>query len=509
MQNRAQVTEHLCAMNFLSIAVSHITIIFYLLGSATPAQAARLALVIGNDSYTQVAVLKNARNDARLMAQTLRDAKFDVRLLENADGKNLWRAVEALGKRIQSGDEVVFFFSGHGVQIEGDAVLLPVDIKAESDKQVLREGLRLLDVQDEFKNAKVSLLVIDACRDNPFPKQGTRTIGGGRGLLVPEVKGQAIIMSAGRGQKALDFVPGKSNNNGLFTYEFVRAIKSGLDVRNALVQVRDNVDDAAKRVNAEQRPSLIDDLRGQFYFFTSPTSSVSGVGGVTTNSNARLQTADEVEQQAWNTAVQSNSSAGFGEYLAEYPRGKFVASAKVQLADSRLLSNQSAATSELDGFILLPDGVARDKVTGLEWMRCSLGQTWDGITCQGRAGRYTFEGAQQATPFGWRVPTIHELNSLVYCSNELNRIREAKFDDGGVPLMNTCQGESGKDYLQTTIRTNVFPNSAGNLYWSSSSHVVNRSYAWVVYFVTGGVNDDAQSNFNYVRLVRASQSPNN
>jgi uncharacterized caspase-like protein len=167
------------------------------------AHAARLALVIGNDAYSHVDKLQNARNDARLMAQTLREAKFEVTTLENQDSKNLFRAIEAFGKRVQSGDEVVFFFAGHGVQINNDAVLLPIDIKAESDKQVLREGLQLSDVQEALKDAKVSLLVIDACRDNPFPKQGTRSIGGLRGLIAPEVRGQAVIMSAGRNQKSL------------------------------------------------------------------------------------------------------------------------------------------------------------------------------------------------------------------------------------------------------------------------------------------------------------------
>jgi formylglycine-generating enzyme required for sulfatase activity len=296
--------------------------------SISSAQAARLALVIGNDAYSHVDKLANARNDARLMAQTLREAQFEVTMLENQDGKSLFRALETFGKRVQSGDEVVFFFAGHGVQINNDAVLLPTDIRAESDKQVLREGLQLSDVQDALKDAKVSLLVIDACRDNPFPKVGTRSIGGTRGLIAPEVRGQAVILSAGRNQKALDRVPNGSGNNGLFTHEFVKSIKGGLDLRAALVQVRDSVDDQAKRINHDQRPSVVDDLRGNFYFF----APVTIVTTAPSTPAVRLQTADEIEQQAWDATQQANSAAAFNAYLSEYPKGRFASAARVRLA---------------------------------------------------------------------------------------------------------------------------------------------------------------------------------
>jgi formylglycine-generating enzyme required for sulfatase activity len=239
---------------------------------ALPAQAARLALVIGNDSYQQVSPLKNAGNDAKLMASALRSAGFDVSDHFNLDRNRLYEAIDGFQRRLGKGDEVVFYFSGHGVQVDNEPMLLPTDIQANDEKKLKREALPLLYVQDALKDARVSLLVIDACRDNPFPKQGTRSIGETRGLRPPDVvKGQAIILSAGRNQKALDSVPGEpSQRNGLFTHEFVRVMRTpGLDVRSALVKVRDDVEDKAARVNHEQRPSLMDDMRGNFYLQAS------------------------------------------------------------------------------------------------------------------------------------------------------------------------------------------------------------------------------------------------
>jgi formylglycine-generating enzyme required for sulfatase activity len=239
---------------------------------ATPVWAARLALVIGNDSYTQVSTLKNAGNDARLMASTLRSAGFEVIDHFNLDRNRLYDVVDGFQKRIHKGDEVIFYFSGHGVQLDNDPMLLPIDVQAADEKKLKREALPVLYVQDALKDARVSLLVIDACRDNPFPKTGTRSLGDTRGLRPPDVvKGQAIIMSAGRNQKALDTVPGEPNQrNGLFTHEFVRVIRTpGLDLRSALIKVRDDVEDKAAKINHEQRPSLIDDMRGSFYLQAS------------------------------------------------------------------------------------------------------------------------------------------------------------------------------------------------------------------------------------------------
>ena len=287
-----------------------------------PAHAARLALVVGNDSYTQVSALKNAGNDARLMAGALRAGGFEVSDHFNLDSDRLYKAVDTFEKRIQKGDEVVFYFSGHGVQLESNQMLLPTDIQAGDEKLFTRKALPLLYVQDALKEARVSLLVIDACRDNPFPKQGTRSIGETRGLRPPDVvKGQAVIMSAGRGQKALDTVPGEPNQkNGLFTHEFVRVMRTpGLDVRSALHKVRNNVEDKAAAVNHEQRPSLMDDLRGDFVLLASVTPVATGLP---------VQVQADAEQEAWEIAKRRDTVASYQVYLNRYPSGRYAQTAR-------------------------------------------------------------------------------------------------------------------------------------------------------------------------------------
>ncbi len=234
--------------------------------------AERLALVVGNDGYRNVSKLANARNDARLMAQLLREAHFEVTLAEDLGRTDFWRAVDTLKARIRKGDEVVVFYAGHGVQLGSDPVLLPVDIQAENEDQLARDGVAVFRLQEALKDARAAVIIIDACRDNPFPKQGTRSLGATRGLApVEAAEGMAILMSAGRGQTALDGLPGQSASNGLFTQALVQTLRNpAIGMRAALLEVRDRVEDAARRVGHSQRPALVDEMRGDFRLFAGP-----------------------------------------------------------------------------------------------------------------------------------------------------------------------------------------------------------------------------------------------
>lgn len=250
------------------------------------AMAARVALVIGNDAYTHVRQLSNAGNDARLMASVLKAAGFDVvgGVRANLDRKAMWSALDQFQVRIAKGDDVVFYYAGHGIQIRADSLLLPIDIEADNDDQVLRDGINLVEVQDEVKNARFALIVIDACRNNPFPpKPGrTRAIGEPAGIVpIEPARGNVILLSASRSQQALDEVPGVTTSNGLFTYTLVQALRTpGVDVVQAMHNVREQVERQARLANPphEQRPALVEEMDGTFFFFpkagaTSPAAA--------------------------------------------------------------------------------------------------------------------------------------------------------------------------------------------------------------------------------------------
>ncbi len=305
-----------------------------------PAQAARLALVIGNDAYRQIEPLKTARNDARLVAATLKDAGFEVeRVFENLGRDSMYEVLHTFASRIKKGDQVVFFYAGHGAQFGETPVLLPTDIKKANEKQMAVDGVALTYVQTQFKEAGFSLLVIDACRDNPFDGgDSTDTRGLGRsGLsMINVATGNAVIMSASRGQKALDYIPGNPRSaNSLFTDELVQAIKTpGQDVHTALREVRERVEDKAKLAGNPQLPDMEDKTRGRFFFFPDSPRTVAAVVPAP---SVALISEQEAEQKFWNVIEASSDVQDFSDYLKRYPNGRFapIAQRQVRVLNAR------------------------------------------------------------------------------------------------------------------------------------------------------------------------------
>ena len=236
---------------------------------ASQSAASRLALVIGNDSYQSIAKLRNARADAAAIADAFRGAGYDVSLTTDRTQRQMLDDVVAFQARVRGGDEVVFFFSGHGVQIGPMNYLLPIDVRSDTEAQVRNDGVALSRVLEEIreKQPALTLAIIDACRDNPFKGNG-RSIGG-RGLTgVAGASGQMVIYSAGEGQQALDTLGAKDTaKNGLFTRSFLREMQTpGVAVRDVLFNVREDVVRLAKSVNHEQVPAIYDQVVGRYYF---------------------------------------------------------------------------------------------------------------------------------------------------------------------------------------------------------------------------------------------------
>ena len=231
--------------------------------------ASRRALVIGNDSYKQVSKLLNARADATAIADSLRNVGYQVTLKLDLNEKEMKLALRSFKAQIEGGDEVMFFFAGHGVQLGSSNYLLPVDIAGESEEQIKDDSIQLQRVLDDMneRKAKFTLALIDACRDNPF-KMASRALGG-RGLApTTAATGQMVIFSAGSGQQALDKMgPADKNKNGLFTRVFLKEMqKTGVSIDRIVRNVRTEVVEMAKSVGHDQVPAIYDQVVGDFYF---------------------------------------------------------------------------------------------------------------------------------------------------------------------------------------------------------------------------------------------------
>ena len=239
----------------------------------TPAKpvvmARRRALVVGNETYKNVPVLENAAEDARAMAVALTGLGYEVDTHIDLTERGFKRALREFRADLNGGEEVLFFFAGHGVQLGNSNFLLPTDLGSDSAEQVKDESIELQKVLNDLadQKTKFALAVIDACRDNPF-KQNGRAIGG-RGLApTTAATGQMVMFSAGAGQQALDKLSDQDKGkNGLFTRVFLEEMKRpGVSVDRVLRNVRQRVVDLARSVGHEQVPALYDQAVGEFYF---------------------------------------------------------------------------------------------------------------------------------------------------------------------------------------------------------------------------------------------------
>jgi len=293
------------------------------------ADAKRVALVIGNDSYQNAQVLSNARSDAKAMAKALETSGFSVTLKQDLTLKAMKEALRAFKAEVAGGDEALFYFSGHGVQFEGSNYLIPVDVVAQSEEQVADDSVGLQRVLDDLRDqkARFTLAIIDACRENPFK-------GAGRGLSrrglapVTAATGQMVLYSAGAGQEALDRLgPHDTDPNGVFTRVFIREIKKpGVPADQILKNVRDQVVQMAKSINHEQVPALYDQSIGEFYF------NSKGLGAAAAQPDSRhVETAEEREQSYWDRIKDSNDPADFNDYKKQYPVGPHLGEAALLL----------------------------------------------------------------------------------------------------------------------------------------------------------------------------------
>jgi hypothetical protein len=239
--------------------------------ASLPIFANRKALVMGNDSYKFVSKLANAREDAKVMADNLTSVGYKVTLKLDLSEKEMKAALRGFKAQVEAGDEVAFFYAGHGVQLANSNYLVPIDVAGEGEEQMKDEGISLQRILDDMseKKAKFTLAMIDACRDNPFKSNGRAVGGNSRGLApTTAATGQMVVFSAGTGQQALDKLgPNDKDKNGLFTRIFVREMqKPGVSVDRVVRNVRGEVVSMAKSVGHEQVPAIYDQVVGEFYF---------------------------------------------------------------------------------------------------------------------------------------------------------------------------------------------------------------------------------------------------
>jgi hypothetical protein len=237
---------------------------------ATPASAEkRVALVVGNNDYKNVPRLLKAVNDARAMGDTLKQLGFSVMVAENLNRQQFSQSLLAFDNAIEAGDTAFFFYAGHGFEIAGQNFLLPTDVPAatEGQEELVRDASVLADriiERLQNKKARTSILVFDACRNNPFERSGTRAVAGSGGLApmtqLPE--GVFSVFSAGPRQTALDRLSNDdANPNSVFTRTFTKELlQPGENLVQVAQHTRRLVSEMADTVHHKQIPVYFDQM---------------------------------------------------------------------------------------------------------------------------------------------------------------------------------------------------------------------------------------------------------
>jgi uncharacterized caspase-like protein len=230
----------------------------------------RVALVIGNSGYTSslVSALPNPRSDAKLVADALRQAGFETTALTDLDLAGMVKALQAFRDKADSADWALVYFAGHGIEINRENYLLPVDAKLADSRDVKRETVSYEDFAEAIGGAKaLRIIILDACRNNPF-KASMRQTGALRGSLErglaapPEAEpGTLIVYSAKEGEAAVD----GDGVNSPFAQAFVKRLKTpGREVHRMFDDVSDDVIAATGK---RQQPFIYRRLPGSRDFF--------------------------------------------------------------------------------------------------------------------------------------------------------------------------------------------------------------------------------------------------
>src|SRR5438445_1307916 len=284
-------------MRYLTVIVS----LFCMLFSAQAAKAdRRVAFVVGNGTYKNVSPLPNPPIDAKSMAAVLRNVGFEVVEGTNLTRDKMTERLLEFGKKAQGADVAVFFYAGHGIAINGTNYLLPIDADIKSEMDVkLGAAINIdLTLDQTMGDAKVKLVFLDACRDNPFAAKiksnsATPSVNVQTGLAeMKSGEGTLIAFATGPGQTALD---GSEGGNSPFTRALIAHITTpGVEIQQAMTEVRAQVNE---ETNKGQLPWGHTNLIGAVYMnpAAKPAANAAAPSSSTPAAVASTSGSSEVE----------------------------------------------------------------------------------------------------------------------------------------------------------------------------------------------------------------------
>ncbi|MDO8401496.1 MAG: caspase family protein [Bradyrhizobium sp.] len=275
----------------------------------------RIALVIGNSKYQNTVQLPNPGNDTRAVAQLLNSAGFEVISATDLSHNQMIQAVQEFsGKIAGRGPNTVamVYYAGHGVQLAGENYLVPVDAKVSSEPDLVNGSLRLVDVMATLETipSRVRIVILDACRNNPFPSLNDA----GRGLAIVDApKGSIVAYSTAPGTEALD----GTGDHSPFTAAFLRlANEKNLPIEQLFKRIRLDVGNST---DGQQTPWESSSLTSDFYFFGDTAVAATRAPAQMKLAYAAGDLPSRSPRQAYEYVLAENSVENYQEFIRLYP----------------------------------------------------------------------------------------------------------------------------------------------------------------------------------------------
>ena len=319
----------------IGLVAAGLFLLSQLLFSGTAQAEPRIALVIGNSHYgSDIGSLPNPVNDAGLMAQALQQTGFTVIKVTDADQKKMKRAIAEFGDKLSTAGPTatgLFFYAGHGLQVNGTNYLVPVGAEIDKPADVDLESVSADTVlqQMEFAGSRVNIVVLDACRNNPL-QRGLQVMRGITRGLAPmdssSAQGTFIAYSTAPGNVAAD----GSGTNSPYTKALAKNIvQPGIGIEEAFRQVRADVMSAT---GGKQIPWDSSSLTAPFYFKSQSASQTFTTASQPAPKAATTAYSMDADKAVWDGIKDSRDASDYRAYLDQYPNGLFVSIAKSRLA---------------------------------------------------------------------------------------------------------------------------------------------------------------------------------
>ncbi len=499
---------------WVPILVLSLSVFVFQAGAAEAAK--RVALLIGNEKYEATSQLNNPANDVELMKASFEDAGFDtVTTVHDVDRASLVRALRDFEDAATGSEVAIIYYSGHGMEMNGQNFLLPVDVALKSDKDVEDEAVPLDRVQRSLEGAtRLKLVILDACRNNPFEQSMTRSISTravSRGLarVEPESADLLVAFASKAGTVAMD---GEGKNSPFATALSKYLTEPGVDVRIALGKVRDEV---VSVTNRGQEPFVYGSLGGAQIFLNIREVNVN----VTNNGNTQEEVSPNGQSAAaadWQNIRDLADKDLIEVFLAKHgsdPVYKMLAEKKLKLlAEAAQTSTSSpdeiawdALKQSTDGAALTrfieryPDSrhkaEAETQIAALEPKKgLNISQT--GKDTQASRDCYLLAGEPQSMPgfLGVNFLKIDSARALTACAQAVNE----NPDDMMLVNMLGRAHDAGRNYVEAR-RNYQKAADGGNMYGLTN-------LAWFSIYGTDGPVDIEKGKQMFEQAANAGNS---